>query len=455
METLKNITKIAFSNIFNLGSSFILGFILPIYISVADYGMYKEYTLYISFVYIFNLGFNDGIYIEYGGKKQNSLDKKDVTSEHSYLYLFQLGMFILMFTYSFFSQDPTLMLFSVAAFFMNIIQYHKNFLQATGEFDLYAKLNMFNTTMNTLTMLFAIYVLQSKNYIIYILMSVISLFLTYLVYEYFHIKNWGFDFFNIKKITKDKLKFLYKIGIVILLSNMMVTFIANIGSWVVNLTYSIEEFGQYSFSTSLLNIILLIVNAISLVFYNIIAAKEDKVFVRLLKKVLLMLGIIGGIAYFAIELIIYTFIEKYIPALDVLSITFMAIPYIMVNNVVFINLYKTRNNKKEYLFDMLKFVGIALVLILAVSLITDDVMFIAMATTASYILWYLITTRMKFTYLKDSKKELLLLATHIVAFYISVHLIGGLVGAMIYLVYFIILLILNKKEVKNIRELIK
>ena len=68
MKLLKNIFRVALANIVNFGSSFIVGFILPAVLTVAAYGHYKEYTLYLSFVYIFNLGFNDGVYIKYGGK---------------------------------------------------------------------------------------------------------------------------------------------------------------------------------------------------------------------------------------------------------------------------------------------------------------------------------------------------------------------------------------------------
>ena len=64
MKLLKNIIGVALSNIASFGTSFIIGFILPAILTVADYGYYKEYTLYLSFAYLFNLGFNDGIYIK-------------------------------------------------------------------------------------------------------------------------------------------------------------------------------------------------------------------------------------------------------------------------------------------------------------------------------------------------------------------------------------------------------
>ena len=51
---------------------------LPIILSVVDYGNYRQYILYMSFTYIFNAGFNDGIYIKYGGKEEHELNQEEV-----------------------------------------------------------------------------------------------------------------------------------------------------------------------------------------------------------------------------------------------------------------------------------------------------------------------------------------------------------------------------------------
>ena len=65
MKNLKNIFNVAITNIINFGTSFLINFMLPIILSVVDYGNYRQYILYMSFTYIFNAGFNDGIYIKY------------------------------------------------------------------------------------------------------------------------------------------------------------------------------------------------------------------------------------------------------------------------------------------------------------------------------------------------------------------------------------------------------
>lgn len=452
MDTLKSIFRVASANIFNLGSSFILGFILPIYISTYDFGMYREYTLYITFIYIFNLGFNDGIYIKYGGKDKKDVDQASLRAELRFVRLLQVLMFIGLLVVALLRQDILLFYLAFASYFMNIIQFHKNFLQATGEFALYSKLNMFNTVFTVVLMLATIFVFKSQNYPAYIFANVLALLLSYGFYEVAYYKNFGKGAKKGVKIANAELANLFKVGMTILLSNMMVTFVANIGSWVVNIFYTTEEFAQYSFSTSLLNIILLVVNAVSLVFYNLIAKDENQNMLKQLKIILLLLGMAGGIGYFVFNGIITHYIAKYIPSLAILSITFISIPYLMVSNVIFNNIYKTRNNKKDYLKDMLKFLGISIVLIGVVTLITNQMVYIAIATTAAYFSWYLIVTRFKFTYLKDEKREMLLIISHVVAFWMCVTLFSNIVGMGIYILYTLVVLFFYRKDLLEIKN---
>ena len=174
-----------------------------------------------------------------------------------------------------------------------------------------------------------------------------------------------------------------------------------------------------------------------------------------LKKILLLLGIFGGLGYFVFSLIIRTYISKYIPALGILSITFISIPYIMESNVIFNNLYKTRNNKRIYLKDMLKFLAISVTLILVVTALTDKMEYIAMATTLAYIIWYFLVTTFKFTYLKNSTKEIILMFSHIVIFLLSANVLPFNQGLLMYCLYLFIVLIFYKNDLKEMIRSVK
>ena len=71
----RNIIKVGISNLFTILSGIIVGFVIPKIMGLEDYGYYKTFTLYVSYVGLFHLGFIDGIYLKYGGVSYDDFDK--------------------------------------------------------------------------------------------------------------------------------------------------------------------------------------------------------------------------------------------------------------------------------------------------------------------------------------------------------------------------------------------
>ncbi len=174
MTLFKNIVRVAVSNIANFGTSFIIGFILPAILSVAEYGYYKEYTLFLSFAYLFNVGFNDGIYIKYGGAEVEEVDSKTVSSEHNFILVFQLILMIVFTALFAFQGHVTLTLFSIVSFFVSLNTYHQNFLQATGNFAVFSRGTILKSAFYVLILLIGIFIIQSDQYIFYIVLNILS-----------------------------------------------------------------------------------------------------------------------------------------------------------------------------------------------------------------------------------------------------------------------------------------
>ncbi len=446
MKLLKNIIGVAFSNIASFGTSFIIGFILPAILSVADYGYYREYTLYLSFAYLFNLGFNDGIYIKYGGKDQEELSEEVVNSEHNFVMIFQLIVMGLMLIYSIIQGNMVLALFSIATFFVSMNTYHQNFLQATGEFSVYSKGNIYKSVFYVAILLVATLLLQSDNYAFYIALNVLSLVFIFVFYEWHRYKQYGLP----KNVSTKNKGTIFRIGIFVLIANMSLTFVGNVGNWVVNFGFSIEEFAQYSFQNSVLNVMLLIINAVGMVFYNVISKHENRSILRVIKELSLLLGIFGGAAFFIFAFIIEVFLPDYVPAIPLLSMTFIAIPYIMISKILIANVYKSKRSETKYFRDSLLFAVFSFLLVGGVFLITNSMTAIALATTFCYIFWYIYTSRIEFHYLSGGSREFILLASHVVWFYITSNIFSIRIGFIAYLVYLGIILFMYKDRMKEI-----
>lgn len=451
MKLMKDIFRVASSNIINFGSSFLVGFVLPLYLSVSEYGYYKEYTLYLSFVYLFNLGYNDGITIKYGGKDPDAIEKRAFRNEHTFIMLFQLVVLSIMLLVSVYLRNTQFIMVSVVSFFICMTTFHQNFLQATGDFKVYANTNITKTVVNIITIVLGILFFNSHSYITFVVMNILTNIVVFISIEYRYYKKYGFSF---ELGLGDNLTN-FKVGIFVLIANMSLTFVGNVGSWIINIGFSIEDFAIYSFSNSLLNIILLIVNSVGLIFFNIIAKKEDATKLKFTKRLLLLLGVIGGEIFFSFKLIIEVFLPQYVDSLSILSITFISIPYIMVSKILIANLYKARKNERKYFRDMLLLAISSIIIVGIAYLLTKNMLIIAFATLIIYALWYFYSTSVEFNYLKSNKKEYVLLVSHLIVFYILGNEFSIIYGAIGYLVYSVVIAYFFRKDLFSVLAYMK
>ena len=72
---LIDIVQVSFSNVIKLFSGVLVGFILPKIVGLTDYGYYKTFTLYATYVGMFHFGMSDGLYLKYGGMSLENLDR--------------------------------------------------------------------------------------------------------------------------------------------------------------------------------------------------------------------------------------------------------------------------------------------------------------------------------------------------------------------------------------------
>lgn len=91
--------------------------------------------------------------------------------------------------------------------------------------------------------------------------------------------------------------------------------------------------------------------------------------------------------------------------MNIIAISFSAYPYIIVINIVIVNLYKARKEERKYLKVVLKMLGIAFLYNLITTILFKNSILIAASTTASFITWYFYSLK-DFSYLFKDKKEL-------------------------------------------------
>ena len=98
--------------------------VVPKLIGIEEYGYWQLYLFYSSYIGFLHFGWNDGIYLKYGGKEYNDLDKRLFFSQFYMLVSLQLLLMIFIFTLSnIFSttDDNKLFIFRMVALCMVIV----------------------------------------------------------------------------------------------------------------------------------------------------------------------------------------------------------------------------------------------------------------------------------------------------------------------------------------------
>ncbi len=72
---IKNFSYTITSNMISVVISALVTLVVPKLIGIEEYGYWQLYLFYSSYIGFLHFGWNDGIYLKYGGKEYNDLDK--------------------------------------------------------------------------------------------------------------------------------------------------------------------------------------------------------------------------------------------------------------------------------------------------------------------------------------------------------------------------------------------
>ncbi len=442
MNLRQSIIKVFFANLLQLFTSIIVGFFVPAVLSVDAYASLRTYTFYITYVGFLHLGFVDGMYIKYGGKNPTENDKGILKGEHRFFFIFQTIVSVVIAGIAILIGNVLWLLIGLSVILINGYSFHKMYYQATGQFSKYTGYAYaYSLVYLALNVLLAV-ILKNKDANLYCLTTVIANLVVLLVLEGSFYKN-----FHRTRAIYDKkgIRNNISVGFFVLLGNLSVTMFYAIDQWFVKFGMTTDDFAYYSFAISLLNMVTVLVNAVTITFYNYLAREKNDEKLRNIKKYLVILGSLASFGYFPLAFIIDFFLEKYIPALSVISISFAAYPYMIVINAIYVNLYKVQKDERKYLWSVVKMLIVAIIYNIIGMLIWNNIESIAFATTFSFITWYFYAMR-HFPALKSDWKELLYLCLVLISFLLCSHISNYFIGAVIYLIILIVGIVLFFKD---------
>lgn len=330
---IKNFLYTISSNLLSLTISTLIVLIVPKLIGVEDYGYWQLYIFYTSYIGFLHFGWNDGIYLRYGGDEYNDLDKKLFFSQFCLLVAFQLFICFIIFvsTYVFVQDTNRAFIFEMTAVALVITnaRYMLLFiLQATNRIKSYAKITMLDRIIYIILIIFLI-VIGLKEYKLMIIADLIGkgislVFAVYCCKEIVMRKATDF-YFSIHETILN-----ISVGSKLMLSNIASKFIVGIVRLGIERTWDIETFGKISLTLSVSNMVMLFINAVGIVMFPILKRINQKTLPSIyvtMRDILMPISLGVLIAYYPLKLVLCFWLPDYAEGLRYMAILFPVVVF--------------------------------------------------------------------------------------------------------------------------------
>lgn len=449
----KNIIRVSIGHGFKLLMGLAIGFILPVIFTIDDFGYYRVFAIYLSYIGVLHLGIVDGVYLKYVGYSVEEIAKSGFSSV-LFLFSFFEIVFTLIFIFiavMFFSGDRQLIFifFAINILPINLTSMFQFISQITGRFKEFSSRNIIYSIL-VLTIIIYMYLFKIDDYKFYLLVYTAINYLVVIwyifTYRIFFLRNT-----SINTKVMHRLKGLISLGIPLLATNFLIIFILNVPKQIVDFYFDIEVFAIFSFSFGILSLVSLFIGAIGTVMYPTLHSfSKDS-----LRKnydnfngIISIVSVLSLVVFFPISMIIETFLPKYNDAIAILVIVFPILVFNASINIVKVNYYKVLQKLKEFFIASLMAIIFIIIASFSTYFITKSVNAIAFVTLIGVSLWAFLLDffLISFAPQKIVRKNIFY-SISIVLFYSIVQLdYGVLISSLVYLLVISINIYLFSRE---------
>lgn len=389
---VKNIFKVLVSNMVVLFTSFINTLIIPKILTIDGYAEYQMFMLYISYVGLMTLGFHSGLFVKYGGKKREEIEKSQFKSEMHIVLVSQVIISCIIIAIAFFIKNELLFLAALCILTSNFVSVYKYLYQAWDEFTKFSIISIFQSVGFSGIVLFVGILLKKipALSVIYVYIVINAICFAIVFFEYMkQVRG-----IRAKKCISNANLEIFSVGLLLMLGGAANVIFSSVDKYYIKGLFTNYEFSMYCFAITLLNVMNVFISAIAQPMYLQLANHIDDYEERSkYKEMLLCFGALSGCAYYAVAVIVKYFIPEYLDSLSVVAILFAIFPAVAVINCLYVNLYKATNQVKKYIFTLFVMIICSVVLNAAFVLVDRNYLAITAATTICYYIWYFLSAR--------------------------------------------------------------
>ncbi|MFK3960820.1 hypothetical protein [Pseudalkalibacillus hwajinpoensis] len=367
---IKNFSYVLTSNFISLLIATLIILIIPKVIGVEEYGYWQLYLFYSTYLGFLHFGWNDGIYLRYGGEQYSNLNKPLFFSQFYMLIILQIIMASLLIIYSvFFSSDDN-RVFIGQMLALGLLLINPRFmllyiLQGTNRIKEYAQITMLDKILYSL-LIIAFLLFGAKDFKIMVLADVIGKFIS-LSYAMFCcreivFRNISTFYFSFKETIHN-----INTGIKLMFTNIASMLIIGVVRFGIERSWDVTAFGKISLTLSISNLMMLFINAIGIVIFPILRrTKEEKLAnIYITIRDFLMVVLLGGLViYFPLKGILSIWLPQYADSLIYMALLFPICVY-EGKMALLINTY-LKTLRKEKLMLVINLISLSLSVLLTV-----------------------------------------------------------------------------------------
>lgn len=329
-KAISNFKFVISAQLIVLAFGFLKSLLVPSFLSVGDFGYWQIYLFYSSYVGVFALGFNDGIYLRYGDYEYEELPYKKLRTAIR-IHVFVLVIFsAVTFIYAGFEDDINRKLafwfISASILVLGINGVFIYILQITNQMKRYSFYSILDKVIVMVAIVvFAFAKIMRFEYLVIIdLLSKIVVVIGMIV---FCKELWVGENCNCKEAF-DEYQIDVSVGIKLMLAQLMGMLVTGIGRFIVEWLGDIEKYAYYSFGVTITNLVLVLITAISLLVYPTLKRLDADNYPRYYEKInnlLQKFNILVPLFYFVAAILIPILLPKYNSVLIYLNILFAVI----------------------------------------------------------------------------------------------------------------------------------
>ncbi|MCB2293925.1 hypothetical protein LGK95_10370 [Clostridium algoriphilum] len=463
---VKNFSYTLTANITSLLISTLVVIIVPKLIGVQDYGYFQLYLFYSSYVGFFQFGWNDGIYLRYGGNEYNDLDKRLFFSQFWMLIISQLilASIIMVTSVSITNEKERSFILIMVALCLIIAGVRAMplfILQATNRIKDYAQITMMDRILYCCLTVFLL-IAGVREYKLIIVADLVGKFISLVCAMYCcrdvvfcRISTFYFSFKEtIENIT---------VGIKLMFANIASMLIIGVVRFGVERSWNVSTFGKVSLTLSISNLMMLFIDAVGIVMFPILRRTDEKKLpsIYITMRDFLMVLLLGAlIVYYPLKVVLLAWLPEYADSLMYMALVFPMCVFEGKMSLL-INTY-LKTLRKEKL--MLKINLIALALSLMITFVTTILLKNLNLAIAAIVI--LLAFRCALAEMFLSKilkislyKDVVLELTMTLIFILTGWFINSWFVVLIYAVAYIMYLTIKRKDItntiKNVKILMK